>query len=105
MLKMHVDCTIMSQSLDWMHRATRGDATSRIAINAGLTPSTLLRHVKDGFLTAVDVLKIAEGYGLSPAQALADAGLSDTPSGADGEPRLSAATDDELLDELRRRLI
>ena len=94
----------MSQSIDWMRRATRGDATSRVAINAGITPSTLLRHVKDGSLTAADVLKIADGYGLSPAQALADAGLSDTPGRDDGEPRLSAASNDELLDELRRRL-
>ena len=91
---------------EWMKRVTRGDSYRRVAELAGVNDRTLANQMRAGELRPELVIKIAEAYEESPVIALVDLGFMS--SRWITEPgvvtALSRATDEELTDELLRRL-
>lgn len=91
---------------EWMKRVTRGDSYRRVAELAGVNDRTLANQMRAGELRPELVIKIAEAYEESPVIALVDLGFMSarwiTEPGV--VTALSRATDEELTDELLRRL-
>lgn len=91
---------------EWFQRVTRGDSNRRVSELASISPATLGRQLKDNSLSADLIIKIAAAYNESPVIALVDLGfvsarwLQDVGT----TTALSKATDEELTDELLRRL-
>lgn len=94
------------QHTEWMKRVTRGDSYRRVAELAGVNDRTLANQMRAGELRPELVIKIAEAYEESPVIALVDLGFISarwiTEPGV--VTALSRATDEELTDELLRRL-
>lgn len=90
----------------WFKRVTRHDSNRQVAENAGISAATLGRQLKAGELSADLIIKIAEAYDESPVIALVDLGFMSarwiTEPGV--RTALSRASDEELTDELLRRL-
>lgn len=90
----------------WFRKVTRHDSNRQVADNAGISAATLGRQLKAGELSADIIIKIAEAYDESPIVALVDLGFMSakwiTEHGT--VTALSKATDEELTDELLRRL-
>ena len=91
---------------EWMQRVTAGDSLREIARRAGLNNRTLRTQFNAGELKPEVVIKIAEAYEESPAVALADLGFMSARwiSEPGVVTALSRATDEQLTDELLRRL-
>ncbi|MCT1450614.1 hypothetical protein [Corynebacterium sp. p3-SID1194] len=91
---------------EWMKRVTRGDSYRRVAELAGVNDRTLANQMRAGELRPELVIKIAEAYEESPVIALVDLGFMSarwiTEPGV--VTALSRATDEQLTDELLRRL-
>lgn len=97
----------MRNHIEWLDKVTRGDSNREIARRAeGVSDATLSRQRRAGELSADLIIKIAEAYNESPVVALIDLGFMSakwiTESGV--VTALSRATDEELTDELLRRL-
>lgn len=94
------------QHTEWMKRVTRGDSYRRVAELADVNDRTLANQMRAGELRPELVIKIAEAYEESPVIALVDLGFISarwiTEPGV--VTALSRATDEELTDELLRRL-
>ncbi|WP_156812826.1 helix-turn-helix domain-containing protein [Corynebacterium ulceribovis] len=92
--------------LEWLERVAKGDSNRQIADAAGVSDATLGRQVRAGELKPEMIIKIAEAYEESPAIALVDLGFMSarwiTEPGV--TTALSRATDEQLTDELLRRL-
>lgn len=91
---------------EWLDQTTRGDSLRRIAEVAQISDRTLSRQLRDNDLRPDLIIKIAEAYNESPAIALVDLNymsakwLTDPGVGTS----LRRASDEELTDELLRRL-
>ncbi|MGV3071520.1 hypothetical protein ACEE90_03625 [Corynebacterium phoceense] len=91
---------------NWFTRVTRGDSNRHVSDLAGISAATLGRQLRDNTLSADLIIKIATAYDESPVIALVDLGfisarwLHDVGT----TTALSKATDEELTDELLRRL-
>lgn len=92
--------------LEWLEAITRGDSSRRVAELADVSAATLGRQIRAGELKADMIIKIAEAYNESPVIALVDLGYMSakwiTEPGV--VTALSRASDEELTDELLRRL-
>lgn len=102
-----------------LFRATGMPSINAIATEAGITPSTLWRHVKDSRLTTDDYLRIiplldrlgADNEAAAQLRRAAKTRRNQDPehdADVDGKPRvpgprLADATDAQLLAELQRR--
>ncbi|EPD70824.1 hypothetical protein HMPREF1219_00119 [Corynebacterium pyruviciproducens ATCC BAA-1742] len=90
----------------WLRRITRGDSNRQICDLAHLAPSTLGRQIREGRLDPAIIIKVAQAYEESPVIALVDLGYISarwiTEPGI--ATALSRATDEELTNELLRRL-
>lgn len=95
-----------SPHIEWLHRVTQGDSNRAIAHRSGISDATLSRQIRAGELAPENIIKIAEAYDESPVYALVDLGF--TSARWVTEPgiitALSRATDEQLTDELLRRL-
>lgn len=91
---------------DWFAKITRGDSTNEVARLSGIPTRTLSHQLNAGTLKPENIIKIAEAYHESPVYALVDLGFISARWVS--EPgivtALSRATDEELTDELLRRL-
>ena len=90
----------------WYKRVTRGDSNRQVAHTANISDATLGRQLRANDLSADLIIKIAEAYDESPVIALVDLGFMSarwiTEPGV--LTALSRATDEQLPDELLRRL-
>lgn len=96
----------MTSHTEWFTRTTRGDSNRQVAERAHISDATLGRQLRAGTLAADLIIKIAEAYNESPVIALVDLGFMSSKWMI--EPgvitALSRASDEELTDELLRRL-
>lgn len=96
----------MKNHIEWLDKVTRGDSNREIARQSGVSDATLSRQRRAGELSSDLIIKIAEAYEESPVIALVDLGFMSakwiTEPGV--VTALSRATDEELTDELLRRL-
>lgn len=90
----------------WIEAVTRGHSVRQIAANAQIPPATLSRQISTGTVTPENAVAIAVAYGASPVKALVALGVLD-PDNVDTmsvEQALREATDQQLVDEVMRRL-
>lgn len=91
---------------EWVTRTTRNDSMRQIAERADISDRTLSRQLRENDLRPEMIIKIAEAYNESPVIALVDLGFMSarwiTEPGV--VTALSRASDEELTDELLRRL-
>lgn len=97
----------MRNHIEWLNQVTRGDSNREIARRApGVSDATLSRQRRAEKLSADVIIRIAEAYNESPVVALVDLGFMSakwiTESGVITD--LGRASDEELTDELLRRL-
>ena len=102
-------CTLYSmrnRHLEWFERTTRNDSNRTVAAKAGISDATLGRQLRDGALKADAIISIAEAYDESPVFALVDLGFISARWTQDigVMSALGKVTDEELTDELLRRL-
>ena len=92
--------------ISWYKTVTKGDSNRQASDKAGLNNATLGRQLKAGALSAENVIRIAEAYGESPIVSLIDLGfMSSKWMNEHGAlTSLRKASDEELTDELLRRL-
>ena len=91
---------------EWLNAVTESASINAIAMRAKVSQSTLSRHARDGALTADEVIRISRAYHYPITQALIEHDLI-----TDDDLRLPAiqaslrdATDQQLVDEISRRL-
>ncbi len=91
---------------DWYRRVTRGDSNRQVSSIAGISDATLGRQLRAGELNADLIIKIAQAYDESPVVALVDLGFVSAKwmQEIGTTTALTRATDEELTDELLRRL-
>ena len=91
---------------EWFKRVTRNDSNRRAADLADISPVTLGRQLKANELSADLIIKIAQAYNESPVIALVDLGFISAKwmQEVGTTPALTRASDEELTDELLRRL-
>ena len=91
---------------DWYRRVTRGDSNRQVSSLAGISDATLGRQLRAGELSADLIIKIAQAYNESPVVALVDLGFVSAKwmQEIGTTTALTRATDEELTDELLRRL-
>ncbi|MFS0212189.1 hypothetical protein ACL1EU_11740 [Corynebacterium striatum] len=91
---------------EWFKRVTRNDSNRRAADLADISPVTLGRQLKANELSADLIIKIAQAYDESPVVALVDLGFVSAKwmQEIGTTTALTRATDEELTDELLRRL-
>lgn len=91
---------------DWYRRVTRGDSNRHVSSRANISDATLGRQLKANELSADLIIKIAQAYDESPVVALVDLGFISARwmQEVGTTTALTRATDEELTDELLRRL-
>lgn len=91
---------------EWFKRVTRNDSNRRASELADISPATLGRQLKAGELSADLIIKISQAYEESPVVALVDLGFISAKwmQEIGTTTALTRATDEELTDELLRRL-
>ena len=91
---------------EWFKRVTRNDSNRRAADLANISPVTLGRQLKANELSADLIIKIAQAYNESPVVALVDLGFVSARwiQEVGTTTALTRASDEELTDELLRRL-
>mgnify|MGYP006935556325 FL=1 len=91
---------------DWYKRVTRGDSNRHVSSRANISDATLGRQLKVNELSADLIIKIAQAYDESPVVALVDLGFISARwmQEVGTTTALTRATDEELTDELLRRL-
>ncbi|MDK4286974.1 hypothetical protein [Corynebacterium pseudodiphtheriticum] len=91
---------------DWCKRVTRGDSNRHVSSRAKISDATLGRQLKANELSADLIIKIAQAYNESPVVALVDLGFVSARwlQEIGTTTALTRASDEELTDELLRRL-
>lgn len=91
---------------DWYKRVTRGDSNRHVSSRAKISDATLGRQLKANELSADLIIKIAQAYNESPVVALVDLGFVSARwlQEVGTTTALTRASDEELTDELLRRL-
>lgn len=91
---------------DWYRRVTRGDSNRHVSSRANISDATLGRQLKANELSADLIIKIAQAYNESPVVALVDLGFVSARwiQEVGTTTALTRASDEELTDELLRRL-
>lgn len=93
------------QPREWLDTIT-ADGLNEVARVAGIPQRTLYNQLDKRSLSAENVVKIAAAYRVHPLRALIDCGLVDAAweQVPDVEAALRLATDEQLTDEVLRRL-
>lgn len=91
---------------EWFKRVTRGDSNRQVANRAEVSDATLGRQIREGELKPDIIIRIAQAYDESPVIALVDLGFISARwmNEIGTTTALSRASDEELTDELLRRL-
>lgn len=91
---------------EWFGRTTSGETLRQVAKRADVPLATLSSQTRKGTLKADVIIKVAEAYDESPVIALVDLGFMSSRWITEPGVRtaLSRASDEELTDELLRRL-
>lgn len=94
------------QHTDWLATMTGGASLRQIARTAGIAYSTLNTQTSRGHLSAEHVIAIAAAYNAHPVRALIATGYldADAAHAPDIEAALRLASDEQLTDEVLRRL-
>lgn len=97
------DMTAIDQ---WISDITNGDSGRKIAKRSGIASATLSRQLAENGLTPETVVRIAHAYGASAIEGLLALNLlAETDvDAASIERALEAATDEQLMDEVLRRM-
>lgn len=94
------------EHIEWFNRITAGDSHREVSRRSGVPNRTIANQVASGTLKPEVIIKVAEGYNESPVVALVDLGFVSarwiTEPGI--VTALSRATDEQLTNELLRRL-
>ncbi len=92
--------------MEWLRKVTNGDTKNAIAVRSNLPTSTLNRQWNDEKFSADVVISVAHAYGASPIEGLSALGVitRDDIERLRSDDALKDATDDQLLQELARRL-
>lgn len=94
------------EHIEWFNRITAGDSHREVSRRSGVPNRTIANQVASGTLKPEVIIKVAEGYNESPVIALVDLGFVSarwiTEPGI--VTALSRATDEQLTNELLRRL-
>lgn len=91
----------------WFKETVQGDTIAEVALKAGIIKTTAWRQYNNALgFSAENVILIARAYHKSPVEALVEFGYIRADEMANGRTvaRLRDASDDELLQELARRL-
>ena len=91
----------------WFKETVQGDTIAEVALKAGIIKTTAWRQYNNALgFSAENVILIARAYHKSPVEALVEFGYIRADEMANGKTvaRLHGASDDELLQELARRL-
>lgn len=91
----------------WFKETVQGDTIAEVALKAGIIKTTAWRQYNNALgFSAENVILIARAYHKSPVEALVEFGYIRADEMANGRTvaRLHDASDDELLQELARRL-
>ena len=91
----------------WFKETVQGDTIAEIALKAGIIKTTAWRQYNNALgFSAENVILIARAYHKSPVEALVEFGYIRADEMTNGETvaRLHDASNDELLQELARRL-
>lgn len=94
------------EHMEWFDRTTSGETLRQVAKRADVPLATLSSQTRKGTLKADIIIKVAEAYDESPVIALVDLGFMSSRWITEPGVRtaLSRASDEELTDELLRRL-
>lgn len=94
------------EQIEWFKRVTRGDSAREIARRTNLNNRTVARQIGNEEFSTDVIIKVAEAYDESPVIALVDLGFMS--ARWISEPgvltALTRASDEQLTDELLRRL-
>lgn len=92
--------------LEWLDRTTAGDSLRQISERSDIPLATLSHQMRKETFKPELIIRISEAYGESPVIALVDLGFMSSRWIKEPGVRtaLSRATDEELTDELLRRL-
>lgn len=94
------------EQIEWFKRVTRGDSAREIARRTKLNNRTVARQISNEEFSTDVIIKVAEAYDESPVIALVDLGFMS--ARWISEPgvltALTRASDEQLTDELLRRL-
>lgn len=91
----------------WFKETVQGDTIAEVALKAGIIKTTAWRQYNNALgFSAENVILIARAYHKSPVEALVEFGYIRADEMANGRTvaRLHDASNDELLQELARRL-
>lgn len=91
----------------WFKETVQGDTIAEVALKAGIIKTTAWRQYNNALgFSAENVILIARAYHKSPVEALVEFGYIRADEMTSGETvaRLHDASNDELLQELARRL-
>lgn len=91
----------------WFKETVQGDTIAEVALKAGIIKTTAWRQYNNALgFSAENVILIARAYHKSPVEALVEFGYIRADEMAKGKTvaRLRDASNDELLQELARRL-
>ena len=91
----------------WFKETVQDDTIAEVALKAGIIKTTAWRQYNNALgFSAENVILIARAYHKSPVEALVEFGYIRADEMANGKTvaRLHDASDDELLQELARRL-
>lgn len=100
-------CTVTGMDhIEWLTQTTRSDSEREIGRHSGVAFRTINSQVKRGRLSAEVVINVAQGYGKSPVRALVDTDFIDEQwvEGIDPEAALRSVSEDDLADEVLRRM-
>lgn len=94
------------EHLEWLDRTTAGDSLRQISEKSNIPLATLSHQMRKEVFKPELIIRISEAYGESPVIALVDLGFMSSRWIKEPGVRtaLSRATDEELTDELLRRL-
>lgn len=96
----------MTTAEQWIRQTTGDISLRKVATEAGISQATLARQIREDTLTAESVVKIARAYGVSVVSGLQAIGVitEDDVMPAAIEKALQDATDEQLADEVLRRM-
>ena len=91
---------------EWLNQMTGGDDAQAIAEHAGISKRTVQHQIKTGRMSLENLVKIADAYGHHPLTILIERGYVDAEwaDKPDIEAALRLATEDQLADEVLRRM-
>ena len=91
---------------EWLSKVGKGSTLNAVATKAGVQPSTLMRQVDRGSLSAEVAITVARAHDYSPVQALVETGhlRVDEVDGQIHIVELGDVSDHDLLAEMLRRI-